>query len=160
MCLEKWPAESLGCEGTRNITMPVHSREVTASVTLQWRCLQRHSLCYKHICSCMCVCVCVCVFSQTQGTRETQLYEKLWCWKGKRKNNQSRMEDIEETEAGKEWACIPEGYEVHKFMAGHLHEPRSRELRRGPCPLEDGQRELWGWLSHHTSPENLTSPQL
>lgn len=92
---------------------------------------------YVYECVCVCV-VCVYVFSQTQGTKETQLYEKQQCRQGKRKNSQSRTEEMRRNGSWERMG-IPEGYEDHKLMAGHLHEPRSPELPREPRPLRDGQ---------------------
>lgn len=51
---------------------------------------------------------------------------------------------------------IPEGYEDHKLMAGHLHEPRSPELPREPRPMDSENCEagchitclLRTWFQH------------
>ena len=141
MCLEKWPAESLDCEGTHNITMQVHSRELIPSVTLQWRCVQRQSLCYKQFCLCVCVCaragVCVCMSSLRLKVPGKPNYMKSnSVEKGRERIVKAGRKRWQEMEVGKEWASLKAMRTAGSWQA----IPMNQGARNSP-----ESRVHWGW---------------
>lgn len=92
--------------------MQDHSRELIPSVMLQWRCVQRQSLCYKRFCLCMCVSVFVCVWCVFMSSLRLKVPAKPNYMKSNSvdkererivKAGQKRWGEME---VGKEWASL------------------------------------------------------